>query len=287
MNIGYIGLGLMGRPCALNLIKGGHTLFVWARRPEATAEVAAKGATVCASIAEVAEKSDIVFLNVTNTNDVREVIFGANGITAGGKKGLTVIDMSTISATATRDMAKELASLGMELVDAPVSGGTIGAENGTLTIMVGATEATFARIRPVLELMGKSVTRIGDCGAGQVAKSCNQIVITGAIAAVAEAVSFARANGVDPVPVREALMGGFAGSKILEIHGKRMIDDTFAPGFKTVLHLKDIGIVEEIAKELKLDMPVTDIGFGLLQKTVEAGYGELDSAVMCKVVGKK
>ncbi len=286
MNIGYIGLGLMGRPCVLNLIKGGHSLFVWARRPESAAEVMAKGAVLCGSSADVAAKADLVFLNVTNTADVREVIFGANGLASSGKRGLTIVDMSTISATATRAMGKELAALGMELVDAPVSGGTVGAIAGTLTFMVGASPAVFERIKPVLACMGSTITRIGDCGAGQVAKSCNQIVITGAIAAVAEAVNFARANGVDPNPVREALMGGFAGSRILELHGKRIIDNSFEPGFKAALHCKDIGIVEEIAKELGLNMPVTDVGFSLLRKTVEQGYGDLDSSAMCKVIEK-
>lgn len=286
MNIGYIGLGLMGVPCALNLIKGGHSLFVWARRPEAAAPLTAAGATACGSIAEAAGKAEILFLNVTNTKDVEQVLFGENGVTASGNKGLVVVDMSTVSATGTRDMAKRLEPFGMELVDAPVSGGTVGAAAGTLTIMVGATQATFERIKPVLACMGKSITRIGDCGAGQVAKSCNQIVITGAIAAVAEAIRFAEAAGVDPKPVREALLGGFAGSKILELHGNRMIQDDYAPGFKTVLHRKDMGIVEDIAGELGLELPVSKLGVQLLDRTIEAGCGEEDSAAMFKVTGK-
>jgi 2-hydroxy-3-oxopropionate reductase len=283
MKLGYIGLGLMGRPCALNLIKGGHTLFVWARRPTSAKEVVEKGATFCDSIAETASKCEILFTNVTNTEDVQDVLFGAAGVVASGNRGLTIVDMSTISATATRNMGKRLEAHGMELVDAPVSGGTAGAKDGTLTIMVGAKEETFERIMPVLACMGKSITRIGDIGAGQVAKSCNQIVITGAIAAVAEAILFAEKAGVDPVPVRTALLGGFARSKILELHGQRMIEDNYAPGFKTVLHLKDIGIVNDIAKELGLRMPVTQVGCGLLQRTVEAGFGELDSASLFKV----
>lgn len=283
MNIGYIGLGLMGKPCTLNLIKAGHTLFVWARRPESAKEVVEKGATFCESAAECASRCQILFLNVTNTEDVESILFGQKGVVESGNKGLTVVDMSTISATATRGMAKRLAPHGMELVDAPVSGGTAGAIAGTLTIMVGATEQTFERIRPVLMDMGKSITRIGDCGAGQVAKSCNQIVITGTIAAVAEAFRFAEAAGVDPVPVRQALLGGFAASKILEMHGNRMIEDNYAPGFKTVLHLKDMRIVNEIAEELHLNMPVSQVGTGLLENTVEAGYGEEDSSAMFKI----
>lgn len=283
MNIGYIGLGLMGRPCALNLIKAGHALFVWARRPESASEVVEHGATLCQSIAETASMCDILFLNVTNTVDVESILFGQHGVIESGNKGLTVVDMSTISAIATRSMAKRLSPYGIELVDAPVSGGTAGAINATLTIMVGAREETFARIKPVLFNMGKSVTRIGDCGAGQVAKSCNQIVITGSIAAVAEAIRFCEAAGVDPAPVREALLGGFAGSKVLEIHGNRMIEDNYEPGFKTVLHLKDMGIVNDIAEELHLSMPVSQVGIGLLEKTVTAGYGEKDSSAMFKV----
>jgi 2-hydroxy-3-oxopropionate reductase len=264
-------------------MKAGHTLFVWSRRPESADAVASKGAIRCESIADCASRCEILFLNVTNTVDVESVLFGNKGVADSGNTGLTVVDMSTISATATRTMAKRLSGHGMELVDAPVSGGTVGAENGTLTVMVGASPETFARIRPVLECMGKSVTRIGECGAGQVAKSCNQIVITGAIAAVAEAIRFAQAAGVDPEPVRGALLGGFAQSRILELHGKRMIDANYSPGFKTTLHLKDMGIVNDIAGELGLSMPLSQVGIGLLEKTVDAGYGDVDSSAMFKV----
>ncbi len=287
MKIGYIGLGLMGKHCTLNLIKAGHSLYVWARRPEATKEVADQGATVCGSIADVASQVDVLFLNVTNSNDVEAILFNENGVTKGGNKGLVVVDMSTISAIATRDMAKRLEQYGIELVDAPVSGGTIGAINGTLTIMVGASQATFDRVKPLLLHMGKSVTRIGDTGAGQVAKSCNQIVVTGTIMCVAEAFQFAKAAGVDPAPIREALLGGFAGSKILEIHGNRMLTDDYAPGFKTVLHKKDMGIVNDIAHELHLDAPISELGLDALNRAVDAGYGELDSSALFKLGEKK
>ena len=283
MKTGYIGLGLMGLPCTFNLLKAGHQVHVWARRPEAAKEALERGAVWCDSIAEAASRCEVLFLNVTNTADVEAILFGDKGVVASGNRGLTVVDMSTISATATRAMAKRLEPYGIELVDAPVSGGTVGAANGTLTIMVGATEETFARIKPVLLDMGKSVTRIGECGAGQVAKSCNQIIITGTIAAVAEAFKFAEAADVDPVPVREALLGGFASSRVLELHGNRMIEDNYAPGFKTVLHLKDMGIVKGIAEEFGLAMPVSQAGIGLLEKTVDAGYGEQDSSAMFKV----
>lgn len=283
MKLGYIGLGLMGIPCTLNLLKAGHTVHVWARRPESAKEVLEHGAIWCDSKAEVAAKSEIVFLNVTNTQDVEAVLFEPSGIVESKNKGLVVVDMSTISATATRKMGKRMEEHGMVLVDAPVSGGTAGAKDGTLTIMVGATQEIFDRIKPVLADMGKTITRMGDTGAGQVAKSCNQIVITGAVASVAEAFRFAKTAGVDPALVREALLGGLAASKVLEVHGNRMVQDTFVPGFKAVLHTKDMSIVSEIAKELGLEMPVSQVGYGLLQKTVDAGFGEEDSAVMFRI----
>lgn len=286
MNIGYIGLGLMGKPCVMNLIKAGHTLFVWARRREAADTVVAAGATFCASIAEVAARCELLFLNVTNTKDVESIIFDPDGVLDSKNKGLTIVDMSTISASATRSMAKRLEPHGMELVDAPVSGGTAGAQSGTLTIMVGASEPTFERITPVLLCMGKSVTRIGDCGAGQVAKSCNQIVVTGTIACVAEAFRFAEAAGVDPRPIREALLGGFANSRILEMHGMRMIEDNYEPGFKTVLHRKDMGIVDDMAHEMHLPMPVSELGIELLDRALDAGYAEKDSSAIYEVTGK-
>ncbi len=284
MNIGYIGLGLMGGPCAANLMKAGHSLHIWARRPEAVAALGAKGAILHASPAEVGKAVDILFTNVSDTPDVEQILLGENGVHACGKSGLIVVDMSTISATATRRMGQELATKGITLVDAPVSGGTVGAQNAGLTFMVGAGPEVFERIKPVLQAMGKTITRIGPCGAGQVAKSCNQIVVTGFIAVVAEALRFARENGVDPAPVREALLGGFAGSKILEIHGKRMIDGDYAPGFKTALHVKDMGIVEGIAKELDLNLPCTTLCTGFLRQTLAAGFAEEDSSAMAEII---
>ncbi len=286
MNIGYIGLGLMGAPCALNLMNAGHSLHVWARRPESAAPLVAKDARAHASPAELGKAADILFTNVSDTPDVEAVLLGDNGVHACGKAGLIVVDMSTISATATRRMGDELAKKGIILVDAPVSGGTVGAQNGTLTFMVGTEPDVFERIKPVLAAMGKTITLVGPRGAGQVAKSCNQIVITGFIAVVAEALRFARENGVDPAPVREALLGGFAGSKVLEIHGKRMIEHNYDPGFKTVLHAKDMGIVEGIAKELGLNLPVTTLSTDLLRRTLAAGFAEEDSSAMSEIIAK-
>jgi 3-hydroxyisobutyrate dehydrogenase and related beta-hydroxyacid dehydrogenases len=284
MKLGYIGLGLMGAPCTKNLLKAGYEVHIWARRPESTAPLEKLGAKACASLAEVAKNADIVFLNVSDTRDVEEVIFCENGLAASGKSGLVIVDMGTISATATREMAERLAPSGITLVDAPVSGGTVGAEQGTLTIMVGATEEIFEKIRPVLTAMGRSVTRIGGCGAGQVAKSCNQIAITGTIAAIAEAVKFSAAMEVDFAPIREALLGGFAASRVLELHGKRMMEGNYEPGFKTALHAKDMGIVESIAAELDLVLPVTTLGTDLLRKTAAAGYAEQDSSAMYELI---
>ena len=284
MIIGYIGLGLMGAPCVRNLLKAGYTVHVWARTPKSATSLVEAGAIAAASLKELGAAVDVLFTNVSDTPDVEEVLLGPNGVVHSGKKGLVIVDMSTISAIATRDMHARLAEAGMEFVDAPVSGGTIGAEQGTLTFMVGASETTFNRIYPVLASMGKTITRIGEIGAGQVAKSCNQIIITGTIAAVSEALAFARAANVDFAPVREALLGGFAASRVLEVHGQRMLDDSYAPGFKIALHTKDIGIVIKIAAELGLSLPQTALGFDLLARAMEAGYGEEDSAAINKVV---
>ena len=284
MIIGYVGLGLMGAPCVRNLLKAGYTVHVWARNPKAAASLVAAGAIAAASLKELGAAVDVLFTNVSDTPDVEEVLLGPAGVVHSGKKGLVIVDMSTISAIASRGIYARLADAGMEFVDAPVSGGTIGAEQGTLTFMVGASEATFNRIHPVLSCMGKTITRIGEVGAGQVAKSCNQIIITGTIAAVSEALAFARAANVDFTPVREALLGGFAASRVLEVHGQRMLDNSYPPGFKIALHKKDIGIVTQIAAELGLSLPQTAHGHDLLAKAMEAGYGEEDSAAIYKVV---
>jgi len=225
--IGFIGLGIMGRPMALNLRRAGHALWVHARRPENMAPLVAAGATACASAREVAEHSDIIFTMVSDTDDVEQVINGEHGIVEGLRPGSIVVDMSTISPSATRALADLLETLGGEMLDAPVSGGEKGAIDGTLSIMVGGKAKVFARVRPLFEKMGKNVIHIGDNGAGQVAKACNQVVITQAIAAIGEAYLLAAANGVDPRKVREALLGGFASSRALDVprtaHARRQL----------------------------------------------------------------
>lgn len=287
MNIGYIGLGLMGAPCARHLRNAGHTLHIWGRNKDKMRALLNEGMLWHDSPAVVAAHTQILFTNLTDTPDVQEVLLGKNGVLEGGKPGLIVVDMSTISAVTSRDMATLLKKSGIDFADAPVSGGTAGAQNATLTIMVGAEEEVFKKIEPVLSVLGSKITRIGDVGAGQVAKSCNQIVLTGALAAIAEAFTLAGRLGVDASRVRDALLGGFAGSKALEIHGLRMLEDNYAPGFKTSLHVKDMGIVSRLAQELGLALPVSALGLEYLRKAQQTGYGEEDSSSIFKVISKK
>jgi 2-hydroxy-3-oxopropionate reductase len=286
MKIAYIGLGLMGGPCATHLQKAGHTLYIWGRSREKLTAYEDAGMIWCESPAKAAENAEILFTNLTDTPDVEAVLLGKNGVAEGAHPGLIAVDMSTISATATRNMAAKLKEKGVSLVDAPVSGGTQGAQNGTLTIMVGADEDVFEKVKPVLNCMGSKVTRIGDSGAGQVAKSCNQIVVTVTLMAVSEAFKMADSLGVDKARVREALLGGFAASKIMELHGQRMLSEDYAPGFKANLHFKDMNIVAKVAKELGISLPASSIGVDILEKTIESGHGELDSSAMYKIISK-
>jgi 2-hydroxy-3-oxopropionate reductase len=282
--IGFIGLGIMGRPMALNLMRAGFALAVYARRPESIEPLAAAGASPCESPAEVARRSDICFTMVSDTPDVVQVILGTGGIVEGANPGSVVVDMSTVAPGATRIMAKDLEGRGFAMLDAPVSGGEQGAIDGTLSIMVGGDPETFARVLPLLKVLGRNIVHVGPSGAGQVCKSCNQIVVGATIAGVAEAILFARASGVDPARVREALLGGFAASRILEVHGQRMIDDNFTPGFKTKLHQKDMGIVLDAAHELGLALPGAATVAQYLNALIGQGLGEDDSAAIYKVL---
>lgn len=284
MNIGFIGPGIMGRPMALNLQKAGHTLAVYGRRTESMQPLVAAGAKPCASPQEVASQADIVFIIVSDTPDVEGVVLGEKGVIHGARKGTVVVDMSTISPNATRHMAAELARRGVDMLDAPVSGGEVGAINGTLSIMVGGKAAVFERVLPLFQAMGKNIVHVGDNGAGQVAKACNQIVVAVTIEAVSEALTFARKNGVDAAKVRAALLGGFAGSKILEVHGQRMLDNDFKPGFKVKLHQKDLRIVMDDAGKLGLALPGAAIAAQHLNALMGAGDGELDSAAIVKAI---
>lgn len=284
LNIGFIGPGIMGNPMALNLIRGGHKMWVYARRPAAMQNLLAAGATACDSPAEVARHAEVIFSIVSDTPDVESVLFGAQGIATQASPGKVFVDMSTISPTATKDFAARLAALGMEMLDAPVSGGETGAINGTLSIMVGGKAAVFAKVKPLFECMGKNIVHVGNHGTGQVAKACNQIVVAVTIEAVAEALSFAQKNGADAAKVREALLGGFAGSKILEVHGQRMLDNDFKPGFKAGLHQKDMRIVMETAHQLGIALPAAALVAQHLNALIGTGDSELDSAAIVKVV---
>jgi 2-hydroxy-3-oxopropionate reductase len=282
--LGFVGLGIMGRPMALNLRKAGHAVRVHARRAESMKPLSEAGATACGSPQELAASVDIIFICVSDTPDVEHVILGDKGLVHGVRKGAVIVDMSTISPVATRAMAAEIAERGAEMLDAPVSGGEVGAINATLSIMVGGKPAVFERVKPYFECMGKNIVLVGDNGAGQVAKACNQIVAAVTIEAVSEALTFARKNGVDAGKVREALMGGFAGSKILEVHGKRMLDNDFRPGFKTRLHQKDLKIVVDAAHQLGLALPATALVAQHMNALMSSGDGELDSAAVVKVL---
>ncbi len=283
--IGFIGLGIMGRPMALNLIAAGHRLAVYARRPEALVPLADAGAEACDSAAAVARKSDVVFTMLSDTADVEQVVLGSGpddprAVIAGSSPGSLVVDMSTISPSATRRIAARLADAGVTMLDAPVSGGDIGARDGTLSIMVGGPAPAFARAKPWLEILGRSIVHIGGQGAGQVCKACNQIVVGQTIAGIGEALLLAEAAGVDGTRVRDALLGGFAGSRILEVHGRRMLAGDYRPGFKAVLHQKDMRIVQETLHELGLGLPGTALVAQLLNALVGQGDGELDSAAL-------
>ena len=249
MQIGFVGLGIMGRPMAQNLINGGHTLFVYGKRtvpPEIR-----DGATVLDSLKAVAEHAEVIIIMVPDTPDVRDVLFSPDGIAAGLSPGKTVVDMSSISPIDTKVFAAEVAQKGCDYVDAPVSGGEVGAKAASLTIMVGGSEAAFNRVKPLFELMGKNITLVGDVGAGQTTKVANQIIVALTIEAVGEALLFASKAGADPAKVRQALMGGFASSRILEVHGERMIKRTFDPGFRIELHQKDLSLALAGARRAK------------------------------------
>src|SRR5213080_369247 len=256
MKVGFIGLGIMGSPMAANLIKGGHRLFLYSI-PNIPQSVVDAGGSACANGKEVAQKADIIITMVPDTPHVQAALFDENGIAAGLTKGKIVVDMSSISPLATKEFAKKINALGCDYLDAPVSGGEVGAKAASLTIMVGGSEATFAKVKPLFELMGKNITLVGGNGDGQTTKVANQIIVALNIAAVGEALVFASKAGADPAKVRQALMGGFAASRILEVHGERMIKRTFDPGFRIELHQKDLSLALSGARALNLSLPNT------------------------------
>lgn len=289
MNIGFIGLGIMGKPMAGHLIKGGHALFLHSRSG-VPKDLLEQGGKACSSPEEVAKNADIVVTMLPDTPDVKSVLFGENGVAQGLGVGRgenkTVVDMSSISPMETRTFAARINELGCDYVDAPVSGGDIGAKNATLTIMVGATEAAFEKVKPVLELLGKSVTLIGNNGAGQTCKIANQVIVALTIEAVGEALVFASKAGADPAKVREALMGGFASSRVLEVHGERMIKRTFEPGFRIELHQKDLNLALSAAHALGISLPNTAATQQLFNACAAHGGAKWDSSAVVQVLEK-
>jgi len=281
--LGFIGLGIMGAPMAGHLLAAGPTLFVHTRSQVPEALIVA-GAVACPSAREVAQQADVIFTMLPDTPDVEKVLFGEHGVAAGLSKGKTVVDMSSISPIATKDFAARITALGAGWLDAPVSGGEVGAKNATLSIMVGGEEATFEDIKPLFELMGKNITLIGPAGSGQVAKVANQIIVALNIEAVAEALVFAAKAGADPAKVRQALMGGFAASRILEVHGERMVKRTFNPGFRIALHQKDLSLALDSARALGVALPNTSTAQQLFNSCVALGGAGWDHSAMVRAL---
>ncbi len=284
MKIGFVGVGIMGRPMAGHLQAGGHELLLVRHRSPLPQELVDGGAKACATIAELAAEAEVVILMLPDTPDVEAALLGENGVAAGAGAGTIVIDMSSIDPIATRSFAERLAAQDVAYVDAPVSGGEVGARNAALTIMVGASEADFARVRPLFELMGKNITLVGDVGSGQIAKVANQIIVALNIEAVAEALLFASKAGADPAKVRAALMGGFAASRVLEVHGERMIKRTFDPGFRIKLHQKDLRLALNAGGQLALPLPATANAQQLFSACVAQGGGDWDHSAMVKAL---
>ncbi|MEJ8849442.1 2-hydroxy-3-oxopropionate reductase [Variovorax rhizosphaerae] len=283
MKIGFIGLGIMGAPMAMHLVNAGHQLY-YVKRSKANAEIAASNAIACASAKEVAQQAEVIITMVPDTPDVQGVLFGEGGVAEGLSKGKTVIDMSSISPIETKAFAKKIADLGCDYLDAPVSGGEVGAKAASLTIMVGGTEEAFAKAKPLFELMGKNITHVGGVGDGQTTKVANQIIVALNIAAVGEALLFASKAGADPAKVRQALMGGFASSRILEVHGERMIKRTFNPGFRIGLHQKDLGLALAGAKAIGVSLPQTASAAQLMGTCAANGWDQLDHSALVKAL---
>ncbi|HEY0919905.1 2-hydroxy-3-oxopropionate reductase [Devosia sp.] len=283
MHIGFIGLGVMGRPMAAHLMAAGHQLHLH-RVKDVSRPLVEQGGIAETSPAAVARAADAVILMLPDTPDVEAVLFGADGVAAGLAPGKLVIDMSSISPVATKDFAARIVALGCDWLDAPVSGGEVGAKNAALTIMVGGEPAAFARARPLFEKLGKTITLVGGAGDGQTAKVANQIIVGLTIEAVSEALLFARKAGADPAKVREALLGGFAASRILEVHGERMIRRTFDPGFRIRLHRKDLALAVDAAKALDLALPNTAATQQLMNAAIALGDGDCDHSGLIRTL---
>lgn len=281
--VGFIGLGIMGTPMAGHLIAGGHEVYLYDVRPP-KAELTDKGGKACASSKEVAQKADIVIVMVPDTPDVEAVLFGQNGVAEGLSKGKIVVDMSSISPIETKEFAKKINALGCDYLDAPVSGGEVGAKAASLTIMIGGPQAAFDKVKPLFELMGKNITLVGGNGDGQTTKVANQIIVALTIEAVGEALLLAAKAGADPAKVRQALMGGFASSRILEVHGDRMVKRTFDPGFRIELHQKDLNLALSTARKIGLALPNTATAQELFNTCAANGGSKWDHSGMVKAL---
>ncbi|MBT3359538.1 MAG: NAD(P)-dependent oxidoreductase [Rhodospirillales bacterium] len=282
--IGFIGLGLMGKWMSRNLIAAGANVVAYDVSQEALAALAADGASPASSPGDVAARSEIVLFMVTDTAAVETVVLGTDGVAQALAPGGLAIDMGTTLASATKRFAETVTKGGSDYVDGPVSGGEIGARDGSLSIMAGGTDAAFARAKPIFEVLGSNVTHIGGIGAGHVAKAANQVIVGLTLGAVAEAISLARRAGVDPAKVREALMGGFAASRILEVHGQRMIDCDYTPGAHATIQRKDMAQALELGAEYDLELPSTRLNLGLWDKLIEDGGAKLDQAGIIKAI---
>jgi 2-hydroxy-3-oxopropionate reductase len=284
MNIGFVGLGAMGRPMTLNLLKAGHSVYVWARRRESLETLLAAGATACASPAEIADRSEVMFTIVTTSADVEQVVLGEDGFIRGARAGSVVVILATISPEATRRIGARLAERGVETLDAPVSGGPFGATDASLSIMVGGKPEVFERVKPLLQCLGKTIVRVGELGAGQVTKACNQLALCVTMEAVAEALALAKAAGADPAKVREALLGGLAQSRALDVLGERMVKRDFNPGMEARLHHKDMGIVLDMAHELGLPVPAAAVTTQQFNALMAIGGARRDPSALLEVL---
>lgn len=278
--LGFIGVGIMGKPMADHLLAAGHTVHVCDLLSEPVKELCSKGAVACSCCKEIAQESDVIFIMVPDTPDVEAALFGEGGVVEGLRPGSIVVDMSSISPIATKEFAKKLGALDVKMLDAPVSGGQVGAEKATLSIMVGGQPEVFEQIKPYFEIMGKNIIHIGGNGAGQTCKVANQIVVALTIEAIGEALLFASKAGADPAKVRSALLGGFAQSRILELHGERMIGRSFDPGFRIRLHQKDLNLALQTARNLGLSLPNTATAQELFNAVAAHGGSELDHSAM-------
>lgn len=284
ITIGFIGLGLMGRPMAVNLMNAGARVIIHNRSQAVVQELKATGMSAAGKPRELAERSKTIVVMVSDTPSVEQVLVGENGVVHALQPDSMVIDMGTTAVMATKRFASQVVEAGSDYLDAPVSGGEIGARTGTLTIMVGGTAQALTRARPILEALGQNITHVGDVGAGQVTKAANQMIVGLTIGAVAEALTLAQRAGVDPAKVRQALGGGFADSRILELHGQRMIDHSFDPGGKAETQRKDLAQALEFAASLNLKLPATELNLGLYDQLIDAGGGNLDHSALIKVL---